>query len=266
MNMNTKTLMKEFNVAVRTNTTSIFSVKAMDMEDARQLVSAAFGFADGSHKDAELNRMHIPRTMIGALTPENALEEMECILMHSISIDGADDDCNRDKQTSVVTIREGDFYASHPAPTFCENFVDKCDDCDPCGDCEYSDVCEELPDCVACESCRENEALCLLYLLGQPAELIPMSAVKECAAALGNQLVHECIPDTALFITYNPCSVLDVEDARYLIAPALVYGLVDNEPVPMTEEECATIQKLLADRTVTLTADGEEFHALKLFD
>ena len=106
----------------------------------------------------------------------------------------------------------------------------------------------------------------MVPVLNQPAELIPMSAVPECATELGTQLAHECIPDTALFITYNPCSILDVEDARYLIAPALVYGLVDNEPAPMTDVECAAAQKILAERTVTLTADGEEFHALKLFD
>jgi len=266
MNMNNKPFMKEFKVSVGTSATAIFTVQAMDIEDARQLVAEAFGLADGSHNDATLNRMHIPRMMIGALTPENALDEMKCILGQSITIDSADDDGFRDKQTTAITIREGDFYSTHPAPTFCQNFEPKCDDCDPCEDCEYSDDCEELADCVACESCRENEAVCLLYLLGQPAELIPMSAVEECATELGNQLAHECIPDTALFITYNPCSILDVEDARYLIAPALVYGLVDNEPAPMTDEECVAAQKILSARTVTLTADGEEFHALKLWD
>lgn len=254
MNLNNETLMKEFKVSVGTCTTAIFSVQAMDVEDARQLVAEAFGLADGSYNDATLNRMHIPRMMIGALSPENTLNEMTCILGQSITIDSEDDDDFRDKQNTVITIREGDFYSTHPAPSFCENFVEKCEDC------------EDLPDCPCCETCFESEDLCLLYLLGQPAELIPMSAVEECATELGTQLAHECIPDTALFITYNPSSVLDVDNARYLIAPALVYGLSDNEPVPMTEQECVATQKLLAERTVTLTADGEEFHALKLFD
>ena len=254
MNMNHKIPMKEFKISVGTCTTAIFSVKAMDVEDARQLVAEAFGLADGSYNDATLNRMHIPRMMIGALSPENTLNEMTCILGQSITIDSEDDDDFRDKQNTVITIHEGDFYATHPCPSHCENFVEKCEDC------AFSE------ECSCCDEDSEDEECCLLYLLGQPAELIPMSSVEECSAELGTQLAHECIPDTALFITYNPCSILDVEDARYLIAPALVYGLVDNKPVAMNDEECAAAQKILAERTVTLTADGEEFHALKLWD
>ena len=253
MNMNneTNTNLKEYQVMVDTSATALLTVRANSAEEARQILAQAFGTDDSFTTDMALRRMHGCRRMLGLVSHENARDELEVVIGNSIWIRGEKDDNSMDNRDTTFLIREGDDYDLDP------------DELSMCGSCETCAFCEECP--CSSEDC-EDEALCLLYLLNQPSELIPMSAVDECAAELGNQLVHECIPDTALFVTFNPCSILDVEDARYLIAPALVYGLVDGEPAPMTDEECATVQKILAERTVTLTADGEEFHALKLWD
>lgn len=253
MNMKNEqnTNLNDYQVLVDTSATALLTVRATSAEQARQIIAQAFGTDTSFPTDMALRRMQGNRRMLGLVSPENTRNEMEVMIGNSIWIRGAKDDHSQDNRDTMFLIREGDEYDLTP-----EN-LSMCDCCETC-------VC--YGECSCGDEDSESEEVCLLYLLGQPAELIPMSAVEECAAELGNQLAHECIPDTALFITYNPCSILDVEDARYLIAPALVYGLEDNEPAPMTDEECAAIQKLLAERTVTLTADGEEFHALKLWD
>ena len=255
--------LKVFSICVETSTRSVFDVIAFDVEDARQIVSEAFGFETGFHTNDTLHQMHGKREMINFVAPNNELEEMECTVSHAIHVFGPDAMEAYENRESTVVIREGDFYSCDPEDSSVDDGAEECVDCKNCedrNDCGYYAI------HYLCEDCRQPDEKCLLYLLRQPAELIPMSSVEECSAELGTQLAHECIPDTALFITYNPCSILDVEDARYLIAPALVYGLVDNKPVAMNDEECAAAQKILAERTVTLTADGEEFHALKLWD
>lgn len=253
MNMNneTNTGLKKYQATVNISTTAMLTVQANNTEEARQILAQAFGTDSSFPSDLALRRMQGNRRMLGLVSPENARDEMEAVIGTSIWIHGKNDDNCLDNHHATFLIREGDEYDLDPDVLSLE---------DSCEGCAFYE------ECFCCDDDCEDEELCLLYLLNQPAELIPMSAVPDCAAELGNQLVHECIPDTALFITFNPCSILDVEDARYLIAPALVYGLEDNEPAPMTDEECAAIQQLLAERTVTLTADGEEFHALKLFD
>lgn len=258
MNTENKTNLKEFQALVDTSATALLTIRAESEEEAQQILAQAFGTNDSFATDMALRRMQGSRRMLGLVSPENARDELECVIGTSIWVRGPKNEHRHDNRDTRFLIREGDEYDLSPED------LAMCEEC--CGCCA---LCEECAACCCCDDCAEDsvqEDLCMLYLLGQPAELIPMSAVEECAAELGNQLVHECIPDTSLFITYNPCSILDVEDARYLIAPALVYGLVDNEPAPMTDEECVVAQKILTERTVTLTADGEEFHALKLFD
>lgn len=253
MNMNNEqnANLKDYQVLVDTSATALLTIRATSAEDARQIIAQAFGTNDSFTTDMALRRMQGNRRMLGLVSHENARDEMEVMIGNSIWVRGAKDDHSQDHRDTMFLIREGDEYDLTP------EVLSTCDCCETCAFYEECSCCDE--DC-------ESEELCLLYLLGQPAELIPMSAVKECSAELGNQLAHECIPDTALFLTYNPCSILDVENVRYLIAPALVYELVDGEPAPMSDEECVAAQKILADRTITLTADGEEFYALKLFD
>ena len=250
---------KNFNVYVQTTVTACMQVSAIDPEDARSIVAEAFDLNEGFITAEILHKLHGCRKQLGCISKFCATDAMDCSVEHTIFVDGENDETATQEQSVTLTIRAGDYYDSEP-----ERYGRH--DADECEDCEHRDECDYCTECTLCEDCIEQEEHCMLYLLGQPAELIPMSAIKECAAELGSQLVHECIPDTALFITFNPCSVLDVEDARYLIAPALVYGLVDNEPAPMTDQECVAAQKILAERTVSLTADGEEFHALKLFN
>ena len=254
MNNETNTSLKEYQAMVDTSATALLTVRATSAAEARQILAQAFGTDDSFTTDMALRRMQGNRRMLGLVSHENARDELEVVIGNSIWIRGEKDDNSMDNRDTTFLIREGDDYDLDPEA------LSMGDSCECCECCAYYE------ECTCCCDDSDSEEKCLLYLLNQPAELIHMSAVPECAAELGTQLAHECIPDTALFITYNPCSILDVEDARYLIAPALVYGLVDNEPAPMTDEECATTQKLLAERTVTLTADGEEFHALKLFD
>ena len=253
MNMNNEqnANLNEYQVLVDTSATALLTVRATSSEEAREIIAQAFGTDTSYQTDMALRRMQGNRRMLGLVSPANARDEMEVVIGNSIWIRGKEDDYSRDDRDTMFLIREGDEYDLTP------------EDLSMC-DCRETYGCSG--ECSCWDEDSEREEVCLLYLLGQPAELIPMSAVEECATELGTQLAHECIPDTALFITYNPSSVLDVDNARYLIAPALVYGLSDNEPVPMTEQECVATQKLLAVRTVTLTADGEEFHALKLFD
>lgn len=253
MNMNNEqnANLNDYQVLVDTSATALLTVRAASAEEARQIIAQAFGTDTSFPTDMALRRMQGNRRMLGLVSPENALDKMEVMIGNSIWIRGARDDHSQDNRDTMFLIREGDEYDLSPED------LSMCDCCETCASYEGCPCGNE--DC-------ESEELCLLYLLNQPAELIPIDAVKECAAELGKKLVQECIPDTALFITYNPCSILDVEDARYLIAPALVCGLVDGEPAPMSDEECVTAQKILADRTITLTADGEEFHALKLWN
>lgn len=254
---------KNYNVCVQTCVTAYMQVSAIDPEDARSIVAEAFDLDEGFITAEILHRLHSYRKRLGFVSKFCATDEMDCSVEHSIFVNRENEETANQEQSVTLTIRSGDYYDDEPERYGRHDADDGCEDCE---ECEHRDECDHYTECNLCEDCRQPEEKCLLYLLGQPAELIPMSAVEECAAELGNQLVHECIPDTALFVTYNPCSILDVEDARYLIAPALVHGLVDNEPAPMTDEECVVAQKILTERTVTLTADGEEFHALKLFD
>lgn len=246
MNMNSKTNtnLKDYQVLVDTSATALLTVRATSAEDARQIIAQAFGTDDSFPTDLALRRMQGSRRMLGLVSPENARDEMEVMLSNSIWVRGTGDDQCQDNRNTMFLLRKGDAYDMSLEDLSC-------------------DCCET---CACCDEERESDARCMLYLLNQPAELIPMESVAECAIELGKQLLREPIPGTALFITYNPCSILDVEDTRYLIAPALVYRLVDDAPAPMNDEECVTAQRILAERTVTLTADREEFHALKLWD
>lgn len=249
--------LQEYSVCLDTSFTAYLKIQARDPEEARQIVSDAFAIEDGDLTAETLCLMNQYRNMIGFVSPHNAAKEIPCTVGHSVRISGAGGEHSKSDFTLSVMLREKDFDNSDTDHT-CGD-----DDCPACSCCDSH---ESSNCCPMQESDSGNSTeKCMLYLLNKPAELIPMESVAECALELGKHLTHERIPGTPLFLTFNPCSILDVEDTRYLIAPALVYGLVNDEPVSMNDEECVTAQMILADRTVTLTADREEFHALKLW-
>lgn len=240
MNCEPNNNLEVFDVIVSSSISVNLKVRAENPEEARRVVADSFGIADNFESDLALRRMHCYRRLLAHNSPENTLTEMECDFTGEIHVEPKDGIGADDERHFAVVIQAGDVY-----------------------DEDSEDPCVVTP---CCEECRCCDELCMVYLLDQPAELIPVDALKRYADELGKNLETECIPDTALFLCYNPNSILDVDDARYLIAPALVYAMEDAEPAPMTDAEFVEAQRILSKRTVTLTADGEEFHALKLFD
>lgn len=240
MNCETQTELEVFDVFISTSSVVNLKVRASTPEEARRLIAASFGLSDNFESDLTMRRMHCYRRLLAQNSPENTLETLEFDFTSEIHVEPKDNKVADEERHVTLVIREGDAY-----------------------DTDMDDICEAIPCCGECRCCDE---LCMVYLLDQPAELIPVDSLKRYADELGKALETECIPDTALFLCYNPNSILDVDDARYLIAPALVYAMEDGEPAPMTDAEFVEAQQILSKRTVTLTADGEEFHALKLFD
>lgn len=240
MNYETQKELEVFDVFVSTSSVVNLKIKAESPEEARRLIADSFGLADNFEADLVMRRMHCYRRLLAMNSPENSLKELEFDFTSEIHVEPKDNKVADEERRVTMVIREGDMY-----------------------DLDVDDPCVVSPCCEECGGCDE---LCMVYLLDQPAELIPVDALNRYADELGKDLETECIPDTALFLCYNPNSILDVDDARYLIAPALVYAVEDGEPAPMTDAEFVEAQQILSKRTVTLTADGEEFHALKLFD
>jgi hypothetical protein len=225
--MNCEAEKKYFDVCIEASRTVSRRLEAENAEEARRMVSCAFGFANGYDTHMAIHHLQDQLEILNEDFLEAPVEEMECTISNEVVITGTDgEDANESHQSTVVIRAE--------------------------------EVSEEDED--------EEIDFCLMYLLDKEPELIPFDQLDEYADTFGEKPQAEEIGDTGCEIYYNPNAVLAVEGDRYLIGPAVVYAVEDDEAEPMTDAEIAETVKVLKDRTVRLCVDHEAFYALKLFE
>lgn len=217
-----------FDVVFNSTVHTLLRIQAKNPEEACQLASECFGLDNGFHNRMMLERMHAVRHILGAVSPDNYANQMECGIECEINVLNEGNDNASLSRSTFFILQEGDAFDPFSSP---------------------------LPDEV-----------CLMYLLDKTPALIPFDQLDRYTDRLGHDWETADIPGTDLQMYYNPEAVLTVGDDRYLIGPAVVYAVEDKEPEPMTDAELVKARQLLTERTVTLCADGEDFYGLKLFD
>lgn len=72
-------------------------------------------------------------------------------------------------------------------------------------------------------------------------------------------------PECDLLMSYDERQVLTLDGRTYLVGPAIFFDVdSDDEGVSVTAADIYDVQRMVARRTVTLCADGQDFPALLL--
>ncbi len=115
---------------------------------------------------------------------------------------------------------------------------------------------------------NSTDSDCLLMIAAFPGKGIQVRDVTECFEVLkcfGTEDSVIQLPDCNLLMSYDERQVLVVDGRKYLVGPAIFYDVDgDGEDVSVTAEDIYEVQRIVAQRTVILCADGQEFPALLL--
>ena len=107
-----------------------------------------------------------------------------------------------------------------------------------------------------------------LMVAAVPGQSIQVKTVEECFYVLpcfGESDMITTAGDTGLLLSYDERHVINLGDVRYLIGPAILYGVdEEGEDLSLTARDIYAARLLVEERTVTLCADGKELPALRL--